>query len=78
MTFNFIAADEFIEFLDKIVKIVDISNNDKINSLFWRMVIDSFTFIDDIFCELYQSRNRELRLLRMQFREFARDVLRPV
>lgn len=78
MTFNFIAADEYIEFLNKIIKIVDIANNDNINSLFWRMVIDSFTFIDDIFCELFQSRNRELRKLRLQFRKFGRDVLRPV
>jgi len=42
------------------------------------MIIDSMMFIDDIFCELFNAHNKELRLLRHEFRQFGVDVLRPV
>jgi len=78
MNFGFIAADEFVNFLHQIAMVVAIEHNDAVNSLMWRIVIDSLLYIDDIFCELHHARNEQLQSLRLKFRHFARDLLRPV
>lgn len=78
MSFNYVSAVEYVEFLHKVVAVVDIEHNEKMNSLFWRMVIDSLANMDDLFCGLHQSRNAQLRRLRIDFRRFALDILQPV
>ena len=40
MSFNLIADDDYVAFLDRVVRVVDVEN-----SLLWRMVIDSLLYV---------------------------------
>merc|ERR1719204_1350561 len=42
------------------------------------MVIDSLLFVDDIFCELYNAHSPHLQRLRVEFRDLAKDMLKPM
>merc|ERR1712142_886769 len=78
MSFNYVSAVDFLEFIHEVVAMVGIESGDAVNSLFWRVIIDALANMDDLFCGLHQSRNAELCRLRLDFRRFALDILQPV